>query len=386
MKNIKNTIAKTFSSLSIKNYRLYFFGQAVSQVGTWMQIIAQNWLVLKLTNSGTQLGLVAAAQFLPVLLFGPAAGILADRFDKRKIIIFTQACSGVLALILALLISFDAVKLWMIYCLATGIGLINSLDTPTRHTFIYEMVGSEKITNAISLNASLYNLSRIIGPAIAGIIIVSFGLAPCFYINAASFLAVILGIFCIDTSILKKQLPIEKIKGQLTEGFKYIMREPLLRDILIFMAIMGIFVYEFSVSVPLLAQITFHSGAQGYAALTSSMGIGSVFGGLFSASRKQPKISQVILAILFFGLAMFMAALSPNLIIAMISMVLIGFCSTNFSTRGNVLLQLNTTPQMRGRVLSLWNVAFVGSTPIGGPIIGYVSENLNPAGVLPLVA
>lgn len=378
MARVRDIASKTFSSLKIRNYRLYFFGQAVSQCGSWMQTIGQSWLVLKLTNSGTQLGLVAAAQFLPVLFFGPLAGIITDRYDKRKIIFFTQTLFAILALILALLISFGAVKLWMIYCLAVAFGLLTALDTPTRQTFVYEMVGKEQLTNAISLNGTLFNLTRIIGPAIAGVLIATVGLAPCFYINAGSFVAVLVALGIMDVSALQKFTPLENIKGQLSQGFKYVMSQPLLRDILLFMAVIGTFVYEFSVSVPLLAQSTFHGGAQVYAALTAAMGLGSVLGGLFAASRKKSTMKHLVLSIILLGAAMFATAASPNLALALISMAFIGFASTNYTSRSNVMLQLNSEPQMRGRVLALWNVAFIGSTPIGGPIIGYISERLNP--------
>lgn len=378
MLTVKDLTAKTFSSLKIRNYRLYFFGQAVSQVGSWMQTIGQSWLVLKLTGSGTQLGLAAAAQFLPVLIFGPMAGIIADRYDKRKIIFITQSLFAVLALILAFLVGFDAVKIWMVYCLAAAFGLLTALDTPTRQTFVYEMVGKDQLTNAISLNGTLFNLTRIIGPAIAGALIVSVGLAPCFYINAGSFVAVLAALWLMDASALQKFSGLENIKGQISQGFKYVIEQPLLRDILLFMAVIGTFAYEFTVSVPLLAQSTFHGGAQAYAALTAAMGVGSVLGGLFAASRKTPTMRHLLWSILLLGLAMLAAAASPSLILALASMALIGFASTSYTSRSNVLLQLNSQPQMRGRVLALWNVAFIGSTPIGGPIIGYISQQFNP--------
>ena len=373
-----NITSKTFSSLKIRNYRLYFFGQTVSYIGTWMQVIGLSWLVLKLTNSGTQLGLVVAAQFLPVLLIGPVIGIVADRYDKRKIVFITQTLFAILALTLGLLVSFGLIKLWMIYCIAAGTGFLAALDSPTRQTFVYEMVGPEHLSNAISLNSTLYNLSRIVGPAIAGILIVTVGLAPGFYINAASFVALLIALKLMNVSELHKNSALENMKGQLTDGLKYIASEPLLRDTLFFMAILGIFIYEFTVSVPLLAQYTFHGGAQIYAALTSAMGIGAVLGGLFAASRKNPTISYLLWAISALGIAMFATALSSNLIFGLISMALIGFTSTNYTSRSNVLLQLNSKPQMRGRVLALWNVVLVGSTPIGGPIIGYISQQFNP--------
>ena len=343
-----------------------------------MQTIGQSWLVLKLTNSGTQLGLVAAAQFLPILLFGPVAGIITDRYDKRKIIFITQSLFALLALILAILVGTNTIKLWELYCLAASIGLLLALDTPTRQTFVYEMVGPEQLTNAVSLNGSLFNLTRIIGPAIAGVLIVTVGIAACFYINAASFIAVLVALWLMDASLLHKIPNLENIKGQIGQGFKYILAKPILKDVLLFMVILGTFAYEFSVSIPLLAQTTFHGGAQAYALLTSAMGVGSVLGGLYAASRKIPKLKHILWSIALLGTAMIGTSISPNIFFALITLIVVGFASTSYTSRSNVILQLNTEPQMRGRVMALWNVAFIGSTPIGGPIVGYISEQFNP--------
>jgi MFS family permease len=266
----------------------------------------------------------------------------------------------------------------MIYIFATAFGLLSALDTPARQTFVYEMVGKEQLTNAVSLNGTLFNLTRIIGPAIAGILIATVGLSPCFYINAASFIAVLVALKFMDTSLLQNQPRAENAKGQIKEGFKYILSQPILFDVLLFMFIIGTFAYEFTVTIPLLAKTTFHGGVGVYALLTAAMGVGSVFGGLYAASRKQPKMINILWSILLLGSSMLITAVSSNLIFALLGLVLVGFASTSYTSRGNVILQLNSEPQMRGRVLALWNVALVGSTPVGAPIIGYVSEQLNP--------
>lgn len=378
MEAIKNFTKKTFSSLKIRNYRLYFFGQAISHIGTWMQVIAQSWLVLQLTGSGTQLGLIAAAQFLPVLLFGPFAGVIADKYEKRKVLYFTQGTSGLLALLLGLLITFNQVEVWMVFLIAFFMGLLNALDTPTRQTFVYEIVGNEQITNAVSLNGTLYNLTRIIGPSIAGIIIASFSLALCFYLNAISFIAVLIALYLMNPAILKPNPKLTNITGQVIEGFKYVLSKAELKHSLIFMGIIGTFVFEFTVSVPLLAKITFNSGVIGYAQLTSAMGLGAMLGGLYSASRKKPEIKNVLVTIFMLTISMFVISLSPNLLTGMLAMVFVGFSASSYSARGNAFMQLNSAPEMRGRVMSLWNVAFVGSTPIGGPIIGFIGENFSP--------
>lgn len=369
---------KTFSSLALRNYRLYFAGQAISQTGTWMQTIALAWLVLKLTNSGVQLGFIAAAQFLPVLLFGSWGGLIADRFDKLKIIFLTQSGFLILALTLGLLAHFDLAKPWMIYLLAGGLGLLNAIDTPTRQSFIHDMVGADRLQNAMSLNATLFNLTRIIGPAIAGIIIAAIGLAPCFFINAASYLAVLLALGFINKKEIFQSVPVRRASGQLRTGFAYVSSQPLLRDILIMMAVVGTFIYEFQISIPLLAKNTFAGDARAYAALTSFMGLGAVLGGLWSASATRPNFRRVTLGILFLGAAMLLASISPNLPLALFAMAVIGFASVNYTSRGNVALQLNSSPQMRGRVLALWNTAFVGTTAIGGPVIGAIGQYAGP--------
>ncbi|MHB8853212.1 MAG: MFS transporter [Ignavibacteriaceae bacterium] len=376
--SLKKFNSNTFSSLKIRNYRLYFIGQSISLTGTWMQTIGQAWLVLKLTNSGTALGLVTALQFLPVLFFGPMGGVLADRFSKRKLLYITQAGAGVLALILAILVSTDTVQLWMIYILATLVGLFNAVDNPTRRTFVLEMVGRKELNNAVTLFSTAFNLSRIVGPAIAGAIIAGAGLASCFYLNAISYIAVLACLFLMKNSEFHLVEPIKRAKGQLREGFKYVRNNPFLLNLLIMMAIIGTFTYEFQVNLPLLAKYTFNSNASGFALLNSGMGIGAVLGGLAAASRKKILPKSMIRTIFVFGSAVILVAISPSLHIAILSMVIVGFFSIRFSSMGETMLQLESAPTMRSRVMSLWSVAFLGSTPIGGPIIGWIGEHANP--------
>ncbi len=376
--SLKKFNSNTFSSLKIRNYRLYFIGQSISLTGTWMQTIGQAWLVLKLTDSGTALGLVTALQFLPVLFFGPMGGVLADRFSKRKLLYITQAGAGVLALILAILVSTDTVQLWMIYILATLVGLFNAVDNPTRRTFVLEMVGRKELNNAVTLFSTAFNLSRIVGPAIAGAIIAGAGLASCFYLNAISYIAVLACLFLMKNSEFHLVEPIKRAKGQLREGFKYVRNNPFLLNLLIMMAIIGTFTYEFQVNLPLLAKYTFNSNASGFALLNSGMGIGAVLGGLAAASRKKILPKSMIRTIFVFGSAVILVAISPSLHIAILSMVIVGFFSIRFSSMGETMLQLESASTMRSRVMSLWSVAFLGSTPIGGPIIGWIGEHANP--------
>jgi len=368
----------TFSSLKIRNYRLYFIGQSISLSGTWMQTIGQAWLVLKLTNSGTALGLVTALQFLPVLFFGAMGGVIADRTSKRKLLFITQSSSAILAMILAVLVATNTIQLWMLYILASLLGLVNALDNPTRRTFVLEMVGSKELGNAITLFSTTFNLSRIIGPAIAGAIIAVAGLAPCFFINAISFIPVLVCLYLIHPGELFPTEPVKRSKGQLREGLNYVANTPMLKNFLIMMAIVGTLTYEFQVNLPLIAKYTFNSNANGFALLNSAMGLGAVLGGLASASRKKMKAESLIFTTFAFGASIILAAISPNLHVAFLAMIIVGVFSIRFGATGETMLQLESTPNMRSRVMSLWSVAFLGSTPIGGPIVGWIGEYASP--------
>ncbi|MFY9463124.1 MAG: MFS transporter [Candidatus Sungiibacteriota bacterium] len=378
MKRIIKMGKRTFSSLKIRNYRLYFFGQAISLSGTWMQTIAQSWLVLKITGSGTALGLITALQFLPILLFGAWGGVIADRFPKRRILFVTQSVSGLLALILGILVATDTVQLWMVGALAFGLGLVNAVDNPTRQTFILEMVEEDHFPNAVSLNSTQVNLARVAGPAIGGVLIATIGLAWCFSVNAISYIAVLAALWLMRSDELFSPPPQAAKKGRLREGFRYVGRTPLVRDILIMMALIGTLSYEFVVILPLFAEFTFQRGAAGYAALMSAMGAGSAAGGLYTAHRKERSGAMLVNAAFSFGIVMLMTAVMPTFALAMAAMALVGFFSINFLSLGNILLQLESKPAMRGRVMALWAVAFLGSTPIGGPIIGWIGENASP--------
>ena len=371
---LKNIGKGTFDSLSVRNFRLYFIGQAVSLCGTWMQTIGQAWLVLQMTGSGTELGLVVACQFVPVLFLGPWGGLIADRFAKRKILYFTQSVSAVLALLLGVLVLTHVATLWMVYVLAFASGLVNVLDNPARQTFIMELVGKEKITNAVSLTSVQVNLARVIGPALGGIFIASLGLAPLFILNGLSFLAVIYALFLMDEKLFSKTPPVEKIDGQIKAGLKYVRSNHVLFDTLIMMSIIGTLTYEFTVSLPLMAEFAFHGNAETYALLTVAMGAGSVFGGLYTANIKKMSQKKLAASALFFGLSVLLAAVMPNLPLEITALIIVGFFSIIFLSGGNVVLQLESSPTMRGRVMSLWAVAFLGSTPIGGPVIGWVGE------------
>ncbi|HEY9153077.1 MAG TPA: MFS transporter, partial [Anaerolineales bacterium] len=328
----------------------------------------------KLTNSGTALGITSALQYVPILILGPYGGVIADRFSKRKILYFTQSISGILALILGALVMTNLVQVWMVYILAFCLGMVNVFDNPTRQTFYMELVGSDHLRNAVTLYSTLVNLARIIGPAIAAVTIAVFGLAPCFVINGISYVAVVIMLAMMNTSELIVTPPVPPTKGQIQEGFKYVISTPVIGSTLLMMALIGTLTYEFQVSLPLIAQFTFKGDASSYALLTASMGFGAAFGGIFFASRKGIQPFKVVSASLFFGLAVLAAAFMPSLILTGLALVFVGISSINFSSLGNSILQLESSPQMRGRVMSFWSIAFLGSTTIGGPMVGWFAE------------
>jgi MFS family permease len=368
---------RTFRSLRVRNYRLYFFGQTVSLTGTWMQSVAQAWLVLKLTGSGFAVGLVTGLQFLPILLLGSWGGLIADRMDKRRVLLVTQSLAALLALVLGLVVLADVVRLWMVYGLAGALGLVTVVDMPTRQSFVIEMVGPEDLTNAVSLNSVIVNASRVVGPALAGLLIATVGTAICFLINAASYPAVILGLALMRNDELRRRAPISRSRGQVREGFRYVLVRPDLRTPLLLMAVAGTLAYNFSILLPLMTQFVFHAGAGEYGVLFSLMGTGAVIGGLVVAGRRaSPRI--LVASVLAFGAMVVLAGLAPTLAMEMMVMVALGAASTGFISNSNALLQLGSGPEMRGRVMALFSVVFVGSTPVGGPLVGWIAEQFGP--------
>lgn len=365
---------RTFASLAIRNFRLFFIGQAISMSGTWMQTVAQGLLVLHLTGSGTALGIVTALQALPVLFFGAWGGLVADRLPKRKILYATQAVFGVSSLLLGLVVLSGAVELWMVYAIALLHGFLKVFDNPTRQTFVREMVGKERLTNAVALNSTLMNLARVIGPTIAGILIATLGLSACFLINGISYVAIIFMLTRMRTDELHPAPILQRARGQLSEGLRYAWSTPVIRNTLLMMAIIGTFTYEFNVTLPLFAEFTLDAGPGGYAALTSAMGIGAVVGGLYTASRRRSSPQMLVVSAALFGGSMLLVSFAPSMAFAFAAMVIVGFFSINFTSLGNVTLQTTSDPTMQGRVMSLWSMAFLGTTPIGGPIIGAIGE------------
>ena len=362
----------TFAALSVPNYRRYYGGQAISLIGTWMQMTAQAWLVLSLSHSSTTLGLIVALQTLPVLLLGPYGGVVADRVDKRRLTIALQTAMGMQALLLGVLTVAGVVQVWQIGILAALLGFNNAFENPARQSFMLEMVGPDHLRNAVSLNSVLANTARMIGPAVAGILIATVGEGVCFLINAASFVAVIGSLVTLDLTRLNPTEPTPRARGQLREGFRYVRQTPELAVPLLMMAAVGCLTYEFQVSLPVMASRGLHVGSTGFGFMTGAMGFGAVLGGLLVAARGKIGVRPLVAAAGGFGVTMSLAALAPGLPVELIALMFVGWASISFMSMGNSTLQLTAEPNMRGRVMSLWFVSFQGSTPIGGPIVGWL--------------
>lgn len=365
---------RTFAALRFHNYRLYFFSQIVSFSGTWMQGIAQAWLVLELTGSGTALGTVVAMQFLPTLLLAPYGGVIADRFEKRKLIMLTQSLAGLLALTLGVLTLTGVVELWMVYTIAAGFGAVTAIDNPSRQTFVMEMVGPGDIANAVTLNSVVVNAARAIGPAIAGVIIATVGIGQCFVFNALSYLAVIIALVFIRTSELHPSARTSRAPGQLRQGFQYAWHTRSLRTTLVMLAVIGLFTYEFTTTLPLLAEFTFGAGSAGLATMTALMGVGAVVGGLVIAAGNAPTSRRLVAIAAVFGMLVMLVSIMPTLGLVYVVMPFVGAASVGVISLSNATLQLNSDPQLRGRVMAIFSMALIGSTPIGGPLMGWIGE------------
>jgi MFS family permease len=363
------------SSLRHRNYRLYFFGQLVSVMGTWMQTVAQSFLVLDLTHSGTDLGLVTAARFLPILVFGPAGGLFADRRNKRRILYVTQALSGVLAAIFAILTGTHVIQMWLVYVLALSLGFVNVFDNPARQSFISEMVPPDDLPNAVTLNSVSLNLARVFGGALGGVLTAVLGLALCFACNAISFIAVIASLAAMNGALLYPARPVKRMPGQIRQGLRYVRETPELLIPLLMIALVGTLAWEFQVTLPLMASKVFGGGAGSYGVMASVMGVGAVGGGLISASRGRPRARSLCVAAIGWGIAITAAAVAPTLPLELAALVFVGYGSITFNSYAKTTLQLAADPAMRGRVMALWALAWQGSTPLGGPLVGWIAQD-----------
>ena len=363
------------SSLRQRNYRLFFFGQIVSVAGTWMQTVAQSFLVLDLTHSGTQLGLTTAVRFLPLLLFGPLGGLFADRRNKQRVLLVTQTLAGLLAGAFAILIATGSIRLWIVYLLALALGFVNVFDNPARQSFISEMVSAPDLPNAVTLNSVAMNMARVFGAALGGVIAAAIGLAWCFGCNALSFAAVLISLLVMRKLELFPAKRVAKKKGQVRQGLRYVRSTPELLIPLVMIAVVGTLAWEFQVTLPLMATKVFHGGAAAYGVMASVMGAGAVVGGLISAARSRPRARALCLAAVGWGIAILAAAVAPNMAIELAALVFVGYGSITFNSLAKTTLQLAARPEMRGRVMALWGLAWLGSTPIGGPIVGWIGQN-----------
>jgi MFS family permease len=362
------------SSLRQRNYRLFFFGQLVSVAGTWMQTVAQSFVVLDLTHSGTQLGLTSAARFLPMFLFGPIGGVFADRMDRKRVLYLTQSLSGLLAAVFAVTVATHSIRLWIVYLLAIALGFVNVFDNPARQSFISEMVPAQDLPNAVTLNSVAMNMARVLGAALGGVIAAAIGLALCFTCNALSFAAVLVSLAAMRTSELFPAKRVAKEKHQVRQGLHYVRSTPELFIPLVMIAVIGTLAWEFQVSLPLMASKVFHGGAASYGVMASVMGGGAVVGGLISAARSRPRARALCLAAVGWGIAILAAAVAPSMALELTALVFVGYGSITFNSLAKTTLQLAARPEMRGRVMALWALAWLGSTPIGGPIVGWAGQ------------
>lgn len=371
-------LSRPFRSLAVPNYRRYFTGQVISVSGNWMQTVAELWLVLRLTGSGVALGLTTALQFAPILFGGVWGGLLADRVSKRRLLMVTQTLMALPALALFVLTVSGSVRLWMIFALVFARGTVNAVDNPTRQSFLIEMVGPDRVLNAVGLNSALVQTARVVGPALAGVLIATVGVGACFGLNALSFGAMLVALWLMRPRELLSPAPSRRQPGQLRSGLRYVRATPALLIPLVLMAVVGTLAYNFQVLLPLMARYTFHGSAASYAAMTSAMGGGALLGALATSARVRVRPGAMALAAIALGTLMLGAAGAPSFALELAVLVPMGAASVVFAASVNSTLQLSVAPEMRGRVMALYSVVFLGSTPIGGPLLGWLAGAAGP--------
>lgn len=368
-----------FRSLRVRNYRVFAGGQVVSQTGTWMQRIAQDWLVLQLSHgSGTAVGITTGLQFLPMLLFGLYGGVLADRFPKRRLLLISTSGMAMSALALGLLDVTGAVTLWHVYLLAFLLGLASVLDAPVRQAFVVELVGRDLLQNAVSLNSATFNAARILGPAVAGVLINLYGTGPVFLINAASFIGPLTSLLVLHTAALRTAEVSPRQSGMLRAGLRYVRARPDLLVPIALVAVIGTFGLNFQITMALIARQVFHSGAGAYGLLSTALAVGSLLGALFAAARRVVRLRLVLGAALAFGLLEMVTGLMPTYGLFLAMLVPTGAAILTFTTAANASIQARTAPSMRGRVMALYVLVFLGGTPFGAPVIGWLANVLGP--------
>ena len=367
-----------FAALRHRNFRLYLMGQGLSQAGTWMQTVAMGWLVLKVTGSGGMLGLVSAAQVTPTLLFGAFAGTLADRHSRWHMLQITQILAAVITTALGVMVVTDTISVWSLFVLAAAFGTVNAFDMPIRSSFVYELVGPDDITSAVGIGSTTNNVARIIGPGAAGVLIAAFGLAVPFFVNGVSFLAVTIALLLMRQSEFVPKVPVKREKGQIREGIKVVWADSRLRTPMMMTVVIGMLAYENQISLPLFAKYTFDKEATGYGILSSVMGVGSVVGGLLIARFGRATHKRLGFAAAFLGGSMLLAAVMPTFWTMSAALLLVGVGSVAFITMNSATLQLTSPVEVRGRVMALYITAIIGTTPIGGPIIGWIGQQIDP--------
>jgi MFS family permease len=376
-------LRRTFASLDVPNYRRYFGGQVVSLTGNWMQTVAEMWLVVQLTGNGVSVGLTAALQFLPIMVFGAWGGLLADRMAKRRLLMVTQSLMALPALTLWALTMNGSVEIWMVYALVFARGAVNAVDNPARQSFVIEMVGHDRVVNAVALNSVIVHSARILGPAAAGGVIALLGVGTCFLINALSFGAMLAALRAMDPARLHTPEAATRAAGQLRSALKHVADTPGLLIPLAMMALVGTLSFNFQVLLPLLARFTWHGTASLYTALAVAMGVGSVAGALLAGARGRVGPRLLVGAAAGFGAAELLVAIAPTIPLQLAALVPLGAVSVTFAAGINSAMQLAVEPAMRGRVMALYSVVFLGSTPIGAPLVGWIAEVAGPrAGLL----
>jgi MFS family permease len=373
-------VTPTFRSLRVRNYRLFATGQVISNSGTWAQRVAQDWLVLNVShNSGVALGITTALQFLPVLLFGLYGGVLADRYDKRRLLMGAQAAMGLLAVALGVLDLTGAVQLWHVYALAFGLGLASVVDTPVRQSFVSELVGPDDLPNAVSLTSATFNSARIVGPALAGVAITGIGTGWVFVANGLSYVAVLVGLLMMRPAELWPSTRQARSPGQVAEGLRYVRARPQLYVPMLLVFMIGTFGLNFQITLALVAKQTFHTSAGSFGLLTSCLAVGSLLGALRSARRKGlPRTRTMLTAALAFGALEVLVGLAPTFPLMALLLVPTGIAVLTFTTTTNALVQLAAAPEVRGRVMALYVLVFLGGTPVGAPLIGVLAEHFGP--------
>jgi len=373
-------VSPTFRAFRLFNYRLWAAGALVSNVGTWMQRVAQDWLVLTVLtdHSAVAVGITTGLQFAPMLVLAPVAGVLADRVPKRRLLLATQTAMGLVGLVLGLLVVTGAAQLWHAYALALALGIAAAVDAPARQAFVSEMVPREDLSNAVGLNSASFHAARIVGPGLAGLLIAWVGTGPVFLINAATFAGTLFSLTHMRVAELSPAPRADRGKGQLREGLRYVRQRP---DILLLMTVVGLvgtFGLNFQMTTAIMATAQFGKGSGEYGLLGSIMAVGSLGGALLAARRERPRLRLVVGATFAFGVFATVAALMPTYELFAVSLIPVGLSSLTLMTSANATVQLSVAPEMRGRVMALYMAIFMGGTPVGAPIIGWVGSALGP--------